>query len=309
MNRPLALIEGDLTIPLPRPFDGLPPPFGTRRRLKHEAAQRAGNEVAGTAQVIPFPLGTRHALFFYKAPPQCRDTQRWDIAMAEAKRYLEMGTGWPPSSRSDRLLAAGIFAGCAIVLTWLLATCSMKEAEKAKTASTTPTLLSAANAHADHAQPFGKPTLVDTQAERAVPERAAPGTVTAAKTKPALSAKTAASKQISATPPKRLKVAHLTKAHVNERVALNRAAHPATRPAPSTQPEWAASASYDVNSASDAPWLNWSAQRHRPVPAMRAATSVDSNWNDHMTQRRITDEPAAFNAGRSGPLVLSNKDK
>jgi hypothetical protein len=35
---------------------------------------------------------------------------------------------------------------------------------------------------------------------------------------------------------------------------------------------------------------------------MRAAVPVpgDNNWNDRMTQRRITDDPAAFNVERSG---------
>lgn len=308
MNRPLALIEGDLTIPLPRPFDGLPPPFGAHRRSMREASQKAVNKVGRSAQVIPFPPGVRHALF-YTAPPQRLDTRRWDTAMAEAKRYLEMGTGRPRSSRSDRLLAAGIFAGCSTALTWLLMTCSMKEAERAKTVSVTPTLQPVENAHADRAYRAGKPNLVDSQGERAVPERAAPRAVAVVKAKPALSARTVASKPVSATLPKRVKVARLTKAHVNKRVELNRAAHPATRPAASTQPEWTANAPYDANSTNDAPWLNWSAQQHRPVPEMRAATPVDDNWNVHMTHRRITDEPAAFHANRSEPRARSNKDK
>lgn len=307
MNRPLALIEGDLTIPLPRPFDGLPPPFGARRRLMHEVAQNAVNKVGRSAQVIPFPPGVRHVLF-YTTPPQRADTRRWDTAMAEAKRYLEMGTGRPRSSSSDRLLAAGIFAGCSIALTWLLMTCSMNEAEKAKVVSVTPTLQPVASVHADHLQLTSRPNLVDAQGERAVPERTAPRAGAIVKAKPALSSNPAAPKQISPTPPKRAEVARLTKAHVNKRVALNRFAYPSTRPAVSTQPEWAANASHDANSANDTPWLNWSAQRHRPVPATRAATPVDDNWNAHMTHRRITDEPAAFHANYSEPRTQPNKN-
>jgi hypothetical protein len=36
-------------------------------------------------------------------------------------------------------------------------------------------------------------------------------------------------------------------------------------------------------------------------PTMRAAVPVpgDNCWNDHMTQRRITDDPAAFHVDRS----------
>jgi len=75
MTRPLALIEGDLTIPLPRPFDGLPPPFGSRHRVLREAVQHAVNEIAKPAQATPFPAGVKHILF-YKAPPQRVDTSR-----------------------------------------------------------------------------------------------------------------------------------------------------------------------------------------------------------------------------------------
>ena len=137
MTRPLALIEGDLTIPLPGPFDGLPPPFGSRHRVLREAVQHAVNEIAKPAQATPFPAGVKHILF-YKAPPQRLETHRFDAALEEAKRYLEMDTTRPRSSRSDHLLAGAIFAGCTIALTWLLVTCSMKEAEKPKTASITP---------------------------------------------------------------------------------------------------------------------------------------------------------------------------
>jgi hypothetical protein len=41
---------------------------------------------------------------------------------------------------------------------------------------------------------------------------------------------------------------------------------------------------------------------NRPDRAMRAAVPVpgDNHWNDPMTQRRITDDPAAFHVERSG---------
>ncbi len=101
---------------------------------------------------------------------------------------------------------------------------------------------------------------------------------------------------------KPVKMARLSEAHVNERVALNRATRPAMQPAPSRQPEWAASASrsHDDALSDDASWLNWAAQQRRPSPTLRATVPVDNNWNEHMTQRRITDNPGAFHTDRGG---------
>ena len=99
-------------------------------------------------------------------------------------------------------------------------------------------------------------------------------------------------------PPKRVKMARLSGAHVSERLALSRATHPAARPAVSTQPEWSTSASHSHETAStdDAPWLNGSVQQRQP--ATRAATPLDNSRNVHMTQRRITDDPSAFHTDR-----------
>lgn len=354
MTRPLALIEGDLTIPLPRPFDGLPPPFGSRRNVLREAVQRAVREPAGPARASLFPPGVKHVLF-YKAPPQRAATHDIDEMMAEAKRYLEMGKVRPRSSRSDHALAAAIFAGCTIALSWLLVTCSMKDAEKAKAAA--PTVLASASSRGGRSKPIAKPVVGDTYAEtvavakpappnpiaqvaaapsraanaapqvtplssaapnqvaQAVPVRSsAPEQVIRAKplsfavpkqVAPKQSVRVAAreedSSALPAKPVKRVKVATLSETHVNERVALSRATHPATQPVPSTQPEWAAKTPHDdTKASSDAPWLNWSAQQQRPT--MRAAVPVagDNNWNDHMTQRRITDDPSAFHTDRGG---------
>ncbi|SDF98210.1 hypothetical protein [Paraburkholderia phenazinium] len=356
MTRPMALIEGDLTIPLPRPYDGLPPPFGIRRRVMREAVHQAVRETAAPAQLDRFPPGVQHVLF-YKAPPQRVDTGRWDAALAEAKRYLEMNTARPRSSRSDHLLAGAIFAGCTIALTWLLVTCSMKEAEKAKAVPLAPAVLSAVSPHVDSPKPVAKPAVADTQTAVAVEKTSPPAAsaVTNVAAKPAdADAPLAASisqlaqtgplpslvpkqvghvaalspaepkqtaqvlprqtVQVSAheddtatsptTPPKRVKVARLSETHVKERVALNRATRPVTQPAVSKQPEWTAGTSHSHSGAStdNAPWLNWSAQQLRPAPTIRQAAPVpgDSSWNDHMTQRRITDDPTAFHVGGSG---------
>jgi hypothetical protein len=341
MNRPLALIEGNLAIPLPRPFDGLPPPFGARRRLMREAMHRTVNGATKPSRASLFPPGVKHVLF-YKAPPKRVDAGRWDDVMAEAKRYLEMDTRRPRSSRSDHMLAASIFAGCSIALTWLLVTCSMHEATKLK--SVTPTLVAAAKPRVDRAQPEAGPAAVaDTQAKLATSGPATSTSLVVAIKKHVAAAgpasveappKAAASRAVQvdlllsplaksttqlisrqtvqrtvrahdtvaqpSRPAKRVSVARLTQAHANERVALNRVIHPATRPAVSTQPEWAASPSHTASASDDTPWLNWAAQQHRPAPTLRSATPVDNTWNDRMTQRRITDDPAAFHVDRSG---------
>ncbi|MFM0128129.1 hypothetical protein [Paraburkholderia sediminicola] len=371
MTRPLALIEGDLTIPLPRPFDGLPPPFGSRHRVLREAVQHAVGEIGKLPQASMFPPGVKHVLF-YKAPPQRVDTRSFDAAVAEAKRYLQMDTARPRSARSDHLLAGAIFAGCTIALTWLLVTCSMKDAEKTKKPSVSQVVAAwqaeiaagkaaapmvAADTNAVPATPVSAdarekgqavqvaaaesvgaskqaaqtvqlpPTAPKQVAQAAPVSPAAPAqatqVVSASPAVPkqdmqAASPSYAAPKQVAqassvvpkqtvqitsrndsnATPPektvKRVKVARLSEAHVNERVALNRATKPASIPAASKQPEWTASAPRNDASTEDASWLNWAAQQHRPAPTMRASVPSDTSWNARMTQRRITDNPDAF---------------
>ncbi|MFM0098466.1 hypothetical protein PQQ87_22890 [Paraburkholderia nemoris] len=409
MNRPLALIEGALAIPKPRPFDGLPPPFGSRRRTARAAAQdatqRAPQPIAQTeaqqamqdavqrrpqqARPGPFPPGAK--LLFYKVPQQRVDFHRFDVAMAEAKRYLEAGRARPRSSRSDHILGGAIFVGCGIALAWLLATCAMRDANKASELAVKPPVMSAVSSSpvVDSQESIklaqlaveetqttvlsvpsvGKLTVADTQsaavAERALPPDIAVAANVAAKPAGAeaplaasasqvkqsarvstvvpeqvaqtLSKPPAAPQQLAqvgplfstgpkgatqvlprqtvqvivgddevATPPtkpaKRVNMARLPKAHVNERVALNGATRPTTQAAMSKQPEWTADASRWRNDVSidDAPRLNRPTHQHlRPASTMRALVPVpgDSNWNDHMTQRRITDDPAAFHTG------------
>jgi hypothetical protein len=100
----------------------------------------------------------------------------------------------------------------------------------------------------------------------------------------------------------------LSKAQVDERVALNRSIRPATRPAASTQPEWTArssAATADDDATEQAVWLDWAAQQQRRANiTARASTRTSAStpapsaadWNAHMTQRRITDNPTAFQA-------------
>ncbi|MFM0632040.1 hypothetical protein [Paraburkholderia xenovorans] len=151
MNRPLALIEGDLALPNPRPFDVLPPPFGSRRRQAQTMAQREPQPASLTAaqQAIqdavqhpspparrgPFPPGVKF-LFFYKLPTQRDHSHRFAEQLAEARYYLNMGQARPRSTRSDHMLGAAIFAGCSIALAWLLATCTTHDADRTTAATT-----------------------------------------------------------------------------------------------------------------------------------------------------------------------------
>lgn len=227
MNRPQALIEGNLAFPKPRPFDGLPPPFGSRRRAARGTAQNAVQRDPQPAaqteaqQAIrdavqrkeqrarrgPFPPGVRHVLF-YKAPPQRSDGHRFDAEMAEAKRYLEMGKVRPRSSRSDYVAGATIFLGCSIALAWLLVTCTTRDAEKATTlAVTRPVVSAVSSASVDHPQEpvkLAQLAVEETQTDApsapllasAVPTASAPGSV-AAVTKPADSATSYAAAEVA----------------------------------------------------------------------------------------------------------------
>jgi hypothetical protein len=421
MNRPQALIEGDLAFPKPRPFDGLPPPFGSRRRAAQAAAQttaqRAPQPAAQTeaqqaiqdavqrkeqpARQSPFPPGVKHILF-YKAPRQRSDPHRFDVEMAEAKRYLEMGKTRPRSSRSDYLIGATIFLGCSIALAWLLATCTTRDAEKAITlAVTRPAAPEVNSASGDHVREQAKLTQSageDTQtvaqsrpldasrvsaasapssavaataransapnyaaATAAAPARSVARPVAAA-VAPASSATSYAAADVAPARPdasyalptaspksytknndtlhvgarrsprtqlsqhaapqpttqvstreamlsrpakadRKVAVARMTEAHVDERLALSRAVRPAALPSVSKQPEWTARSSAEKTDTIDqAALLNWAAQQ-RAHPTTRATVPVpgDSDWNARMTQRRITDNPAAFRAGSGAP--------
>ncbi|MFL9866757.1 hypothetical protein PQR67_21485 [Paraburkholderia fungorum] len=325
MTQPLALIEGDLAFPKPRPFDGLPPPFGSRRRAarvgeQHEpplgartAAQQAIQDAAQRkpqpARTGPLPPGVKHILL-WKASPQRSNPHRFDEALAEAKRYLEMGNGRPRSSRSDHVLAASIFAGCTIALTWLLVTCSMKDAEKVKALSVVSTVLSAESPRGDHPKPVATTAVADTQtaatAENgpqqsvAAASAAAPRHITQVLPRQAVQVASHADDMVtpSAKTVKRVKVARLTEAH-HERLALTRTLRPATQPSVSKQPEWTARSSAQGDTFDKAALLDWATQQRAHVTT-RATVPVpgDADWNARMTQRRVTDNPDAFQTGR-----------
>ncbi|WP_429303932.1 hypothetical protein [Paraburkholderia sp. GAS199] len=382
----MALIEGNLAIPKPRPFDGLPPPFGTRAREvaigKQSAMQREEAPVQVAAQqafkeaaeqkspVAPrnsFPPGVRHFLF-YKLPVRRPDTHRFDAAMAEAKRYLEMGKTRPRSSRTDYVIGATIFVGCSIALAWLLATCTMRDADKptqmAKAAK--PAIAAAvAEATAEHRkQPLTSTPLASSVAQKVIPMASMaskitpPPTVTSSmETKLAVASATenvektpkvsalsdfavkavtpsqtsrmprtianaksptalrephssqvqhAAQQSTARTTARDVSLRHLTKqdyqpvvegvskAQIDSRVALNRTTSPMkesniSNPVASNVRNAQAEEKIELET-----WRRW-AQQQRTQVTTRAAT--ESDWNARMTQRRITDNPEAFNAG------------
>jgi hypothetical protein len=390
MNRPLALIEGSLAIPKPRPFDGLPPPFGSRRRtarvVAQDATQRASQPIAQIeaqramqdavqrrpqqARPGPFPPGVKH-LFFYKVPPQRVDSHRFDAALAEAKRYLEAGRARPRSSRSDHILGGAIFVGCSIALAWLLATCAMRDANKASElalklpvvpAVSSPPIVETqepiklAQLAVEETQtiPRSAPSVGSAVAKAVVPNSVAaplpassamryasadlvPAPSTASQTGPiaapasvaingdkarvatpqskrtqlsqrAVQQPTARASTREALIPSPAKterkpaVARMTEVHVDERLALSRAVRSAAAPAVSKQPEWTARPSAKNDLVDQAALLNWTGQQSRAHVTARASvpTPLDNSWNDHMTQRRITDDPAAFHTDRGG---------
>ncbi|WP_341317162.1 hypothetical protein WN982_38350 [Paraburkholderia sp. IMGN_8] len=346
MNRPLDLIEGALAIPEPLPFDGLPPPFGSRRRTARVAAQHAvqcePKPVAQTeaqqavqdavqrrpqrAHPSPFPPGAKHVLL-YKVPPQRVDSRRFDAAMAEAKRYLETGMVRPRSSRSDYVLGGAIFVGCSIALAGLLATCATRDANKASELAVTLPAVPVVSSPSvvDHSQePIKLAQLAVEEAQTIqqsvpsvasmVPKAAAPSPVAAAPAprsehtqlsrravqQPTVQAST---REAPTTRPAKAKRkvagARMTEVHVEERLALSRTVRPATRPSVSKQPEWIARSSAGNDTFDQAALLNWASQQRAHVTT-RAAVPVpgDTEWNTRMTQRRITDNPDAFQSGR-----------
>ncbi|CAB3797646.1 hypothetical protein LMG28614_04602 [Paraburkholderia ultramafica] len=353
MNRPLALIQGDLALPNARLLRGLPPPYGVYRWPARAATQRRPQPMASTAaqQAIQdavrrwTPL-TRHSLsgpgqkfrFFYKLPQPRDYSARLDAELAEARHYLEMDKTRERSSRSDYVLGATIFVACGIVLVWLLTTCSAHDADKAQTAAITrPAVVQQGapvvvdpHASARPAQPVVEvtPTVAQTVPAPADPAPKAalrseptPSLQAALPAKPALSAQhfepypaarastydTATGQVIKKVKAERKMAAtRLSEAQVDERLALNRSIRPATRAAASTQPEWTArSSAADATTAGDATgqavWLDWAAQQQRrPNVTARAGTPAlaptNADWNAHLTQRRITDNPTAFQA-------------
>ena len=338
MSRLHTSVEGCLTIPLPRPFDGLPPPFGLRRNAMRKPEQLAVRQAKASTSMEacpPYVLPDKPLL-------QRADTHVFAALMAEAKHYRAMNTVRPRSSHSDHLLAGIIFTSCTIALTWLLVTYSVKDAEKSKSVTATPTASIAVNSRVDRREIAAKAIVADTlriskaaqtaalgpqQVAQVVPMSTAeprqvaqvasasstapqPGAEIASRsfvvTKP--TAWATAGGNATFTPPQqaenRVKVARLSEDHSTEHVTSSRTNHPAALPAPSTQPEQTARLSRSHNEALPdmTQRMNRAAKQQPPssVTPFPALVAGDDNWNDHMTQRRITDDPSAFQGDRGG---------
>ncbi|PZR42446.1 hypothetical protein [Paraburkholderia fungorum] len=302
MNRPLALIEGDLAVPLPLPFDKLPPPFGGGRlRVVPKPEQHSGpsSQVAKSIHAVPPKMGRRFPpgakILVYKAPPPRADSGRFDEALAEAKRYQEMDTFRPRSSRSDHVCSALIFAGCSIALAWLVTTCSMQEAQKAQIASVLPATQPAVStpATAPSQQPVASVVAdVHTASQDAVVATAAnTDTLRVAPVGNAVLPQVVQSAKAA----KKAKTARFTQAQLAERQASARVIRSSTRPSVSRQPEWTAPALRDADETERAQWLKWANQQPRvQITTRESSVPADTNWNAHMTQRRVTDDPDAF---------------
>ena len=318
MNRPLALIQGDLALPNARLLRGLPPPYGVYRWPGRSATHRRAQPAASSAtqQAIqdavrrrepqarhnPFAPGQKFR-FLYKLPKPRDHSSRLDAELAEARHYLEMGKTRQRSSRSDYVLGATIFVACSIVLTWLLTTCSTHDADKAATAALTwPAVAQTAPAPTNPAPNIALRSEPKPSLQAALPAKP---TLAAQHIEPfpaarALIHDTVTGRATTAKVERKMTVPHQNEAQFDDRVTLDRSIRPATRAAASTQAEWTAhSSSADDDTTEQATWPDWAArQERRPNATTRAHASAPAlpvaDWNAHMTQRRITDNPAAF---------------
>ncbi|SIT45753.1 conserved hypothetical protein [Paraburkholderia ribeironis] len=295
MNRPLALIQGNLALPDARLLRGLPAPYGVYRWPARAAAQnrpraavsteaqRTGHEAvrltAPLARQHPFASGSKFR-FFYTLPKPRDYSSRWDAQLAEARQYLETGNTFARSSRADHVLGAAIFVACAIVLTWLLTTSATHGDDQSATIATI------------------QPTVPAHVAPEEVHPRASSRAVQpAGETTPTIeggSARHGATHRV-ARADRATAAARASEARVDERQAPDRFAYPAERPSLSVHPEWTTRSSADGTIAQAHQPSDQPAQHHVKVaPRPDAPSSADADWNAHMTQRRITDNPNAF---------------
>lgn len=354
MNRPWALIQGDLALPNARLLSGLPAPFGLKpqpvrtgaqqeppsvvRDAAQQAIRHAVQAQAPATQRDPVTPGSKF-VFFYKLPPRREHSDRFDAQLAEARRYLEMGKVRPRSSRSDHVVGAAIFLSCSIALAWLLSTCATREANKTTSVAVTRpavplhggTGAASRKAHAEvrsadvltaRPQTPGSSVSTTLDASRHRTSNASPAVDTAPKIalkaeptriSPRVESHLATrdsrrnpeTKLTGAKPAGRVAMARLTGAQVDARVALRRAVPSATRPSLSHQTEWTAQASSTHDTAERAALLDWAARQRHANVTLRAAVpapgETENDWNARMTQRRITDNPAAFQVNRDQP--------
>ncbi|WP_240975516.1 hypothetical protein [Paraburkholderia aromaticivorans] len=348
------MIEGDLALPIPRPFDALPPPFGSWRRqaqaraqrepqpaaltIARQAMQNAMQRPASPARRVRLPPGAKF-FFFYKSPPQRDDSHRFKEQLDEARHYLEIGRVKPSSTRSDHILGAAIFAGCSIALAWLLATCTTHDADRTTAAASAITQSVASmdgstmairpQEQAKPAQPSVKfagttarsaPLAASSRPESTAPRAPTPPDATLETTVrgtpepqhvehfvPRATARVSIRQIASIEPAKahhQTPIARLSKPQVDQRLAQSRTINPGTQPSASKQPErteWTERPSSATDTAERAALRDWAAQQRRASITTRSSTPTpsDTDWNAHMTQRRITDSADAFQTGRA----------
>jgi hypothetical protein len=111
----------------------------------------------------------------------------------------------------------------------------------------------------------------------------------------------------------------LTDAQLDARLALNRAVAPSAQASVSVQPEWSARTLTTDASPEQTALRNWAAQQRRLSPSAVSAASTEpaittrasvtamptstptTTWNARMAQRRITDNPNAFDTNPPRP--------
>jgi hypothetical protein len=337
MNRPLALIEGALALPSSRPLSGLPPPFGSWRRSASYTQQRVPQPaMPGVPQYTPrLQLRRRNPpnnrfQFFYKLPQRPNADSRFDEQLAEARHYLQADSVRPHSSRSDRILGAAIFVSCSIALAWLLATCSMHDvADKFATAAKPSATSSRAGAVTVQPLADVQPDALKAMPRVAeAPQRIAQAASSVVARSPqiapridtASSSQQRAESQRNASTPRHLtadnrlaKAYRTATAALTNRVEIEKQRRGSNHSIDSlasasvlrAQPERTTPRTFANDSTENAALFDWAAQQRRANANTRttspASSQADPDWNAHMTQRRITDNPAAFQADRAQP--------
>jgi hypothetical protein len=262
-------------------------------------------------------------LFLYKLPQRRDDPHRFDEQLAEAKRYLQADHTRPRSSRSDHILGAAIFVSCSIALAWLLATCSTHEVAGSFGTAARP-FTAAIQAGPVIVNPLAnvRPELVKTASEAveahstitqapssvraplpdavhpvetpSLPQRAESQRSTNRSRHTVVADRVAKLRRSTA-------VGHAIDAEIEQHARLNRPIESPVRLSQSSQPEMAESQSSANDSVERAALRDWAVQQRRANVSVRASVSApgDIDWNAHMTQRRITDNPAAFQTGHA----------
>jgi hypothetical protein len=377
MNRPSALIEGELAFPDARLLGFLPPPFGLLQRQARSASQREVQrepqhqpqqetqqetqlqmqQAATVAAQQSLRKVVRHkkpvrqrplppdTLFrFFYAVRQPRDySAHFKAQLTEAAYYLDAGKARAHSSNRDYVLGAAIFVATGIALAGLLIAGATHDVQKLASAkdsalaeeqpsrsasavapnvvqSKTPAvqskpqaMLPSEPAPIPQAMNLAADSKFSPQAARAAGRKPESMRVTtfANERVPTSKAHTESNKIRQTQAPRRTAMASrhpnptpssANQANLNNRLASNRAT------TPSTQTDWNTHAIPATTTPEQTALINWAAQQqHAPKPTitMRAssipATQPESSWSTHLTQRRIVDNPSAFDADAHRP--------